>query len=659
MGAICGIFDLRGDSINPEISGSMMHELGKYGGDFSGTWTEGQVFLGCYTHFITPESVHEHLPYYNSKSNMAITADAILDNRGELFHKLGFDEKNCAETPDSLLILKAYEKWGKECPAHLVGDFSFAIWDGKLEELFCSVDHTGNRTFYYYHSPKYFAFSTLIKPLFSLKEIKKDYSDLWICDFLSIPSVMHQLDSELTLYKDILLLPAAHTLTVRKEGISKRAYWKVEKQPELKLKSDQEYEEALRHVLGQAVRCRTRSIKPVGVMLSGGLDSTSVACLAAHELEKRGKTLQAFSSIPMARYQNKLSAKRIADETPYIEVVKDYSGNIDVTYCRCEGKHSLSDTDRFFSVFEQPYKILENLFWIDEILAQAELRGMGIMLTGGMGNTTISYGIFKQCLISFMHSGKWKILIRELNAYAKLKKINSLMLISDLVKSLFPYEVQELWYKMRSKNWDAPFQLSPINPQFAKQMGCRDRFKRYRYDPFYIKKTDSFQYRQMMLSPAHFSHLASIYTKISLSHHLVLRDPTMDKRVIEFCLSVPDEQYIRNGRERSLLRRAMEGILPDQVRLNDQVRGQQSADFIQRLRPIGPEIRKEIMSIGKLDQEKRYLDLERIHRTLQEIDLTKMDALNNYGFRMLLRSMIFSRYLRQEESADIVSQVCD
>lgn len=269
------------------------------------------------------------------------------------------------------------------------------------------------------------------------------------------------------------------------------------------------------------------------------------------------------------------------------------------------------------------------------------------MLTGGMGNTTISYGIFRHCLISFMHSGKWKMLISEINAYSKIKKTKPLKIISDLVKSLFPYEVQERWYQMRNKNWDTPFQLSPINPQFAKQMGRRGRFKRYRYDPFYIKKMDSFAYRQMMLSPAHFSHLAGIYTKISLSHHLILRDPTIDKRVIEFCLSVPDEQYIRNGRERSLLRRAMEGILPDKVRLNYKERGQQSADFVQRLQPLEQEIKEEIMKIGKSDQEKRYLDLERIHRTLQEIDLTKMDALNDYDFRMLLRSIIFSRYLRE------------
>jgi asparagine synthase (glutamine-hydrolysing) len=645
MGSICGIYNLNGNNINPEISASMMNELGIYKSDYTDTWNAGQVFLGCCVQFITPESVYEKLPYQDKVSNITIAADAIIDNRAELFAKLGIGKCN-QEITDSFLILKAYQKWGKACPAHLMGDFAFAVWDGKTGELFCAVDHTGNRTFYYYISPKQFAFSTLIKPLFSTGEKEKKYSDQWICDYLSLPAVIHQLDAELTIYKDILLLPAAHALTVSKQGISKEVYWQVEKQKELKLKSDQEYAEAFRHVLKQAINCRIRSIKPVGIMLSGGLDSTSIACLAAQELGKTGKSLQAFSSIPMEGYRNKLSSGKIADETPYIEAVREYSGNLDVTYCRCDGKNSLSDTDRFFLIFEQPYKILENLFWIDGILSRAGERNTGIMLTGGMGNTTISYGIFRQYIISLMRSGKWIRLVKEIRSYSDLKKINPTRIASELIKALLPYELQITWYKLRNSNWDAPLHLSPINPIYADRMGSRERFKSYKYDPFYVKKMDSFQFRKMMLAPAHLSHLAGIYTKIALANNLIIRDPSIDKRVIEFCFSVPEEQYIRNGRERFLLRRAMAGILPDKVRLNYRDRGQQSADFVQRLLPLEQEIREEIMRIGQNEQEKKYLDIERIHRTIKAIDLAGADAFNDYNLRMLLRSIIFCRYLK-------------
>lgn len=104
-----------------------------------------------------------------------------------------------------------------------------------------------------------------MRPLFSLPEIEKRYNETWIADFLAIPTVMHQLDPEITLYEGIYLLPAGHTLTVRTDGLRKQQYWRVERQPELKFSSDAEYEEAFREVLGEAVRrASTRSAAPAG-----------------------------------------------------------------------------------------------------------------------------------------------------------------------------------------------------------------------------------------------------------------------------------------------------------------------------------------------------------------------------------------------------------
>ncbi len=648
MSAICGIYNLDGKYINTEITTSLMNASGIYAADAADSWQNAELFFGCHLQHHTPESLKEKLPYFDSMADMAITADAILDNRAELFNQLNIHQKDRASIPDSVLILKAYQKWNKECPQHLLGDFAFAIWDGKAQQVFCSVDHTGNRTLYYYQSSKVFIFSTLIKPLFSSGDIKKQYSDPWICDYLSIPAVTHQLDSELTIYKDVLLLPAAHTLTVSQQGVRKKAYWQVTRKKPLKLKTDQEYEEAFRDILGRAVSCRLRSNKSVGIMLSGGLDSASVACIAAHELQKSGRTLQSFSSIPIKEYHNSLPANIIADETPFIEAIREACDNIQVSYCRFEGQHSLSDTDRLLAVLEQPYKILENLFWIDGILGQARDKNVGVMLIGGAGNITISYGIFTQCILSLWRSGKWIRLIKEIKAYSQLKKINPMRIAVNLSKALFPYEMQKAWYKKRNHNWDMPLQLSPINPEFAGQMGASQRFKKFGYDPFYIEQLDSYEYRRMMLAPFNLSHLASIYTKISLANNIIMRDPTLDKRVIDFCMSVPDEQYIRNGQDRNLLRRAMQGVLPDAVRLNTRT-GQQSADFIQRLQPLEQAIITEARQIGRLEIERKYMDIARIHKKAARIRLGNEDTAQTGDIRMLLRSIIFSRYLNIED----------
>jgi len=136
-------------------------------------------------------------------------------------------------------------------------------------------------------------------------------------------------------------------------------------------------------------------------------------------------------------------------------------------------------------------------------------------------------------------------------------------------------------------------------------------------------------------------------TKHSLAYGIPLRDPTMDKRVIEFCLSLPENQYVRNGRDRFLIRRAMKGILPDEVRQNVTMHGKQNADLAQRLQSCWTELAEEIKDIGLLETERKYLDVAKIRFELEKYKTINDDAADDFGLRMLIRSLIFSRFLRQ------------
>lgn len=647
MGSICGILKRNEEKIEPQLSFRMMDKLRTYPLDVSDTWHKDNIFFGNCLQHLTSESLSETIPYFDSTSNLAITCDVILDNREELSSLLDLPAKRLTKLPNSQLILQAYQKWGRECLQYLLGDFAFAIWDGNKKEMFCAVDHTGNRTFYYYVSPRVFSFCTFMLPLFTLQEVSRQYSEEWICDFLSIPSVVHQLDCELTLYRDIHMLPAGHSLTLKQDRIVKKTYWMVERKQVLRLTSDREYEEAFRDVLGQAVRCRVRTIKPVGIFLSGGLDSSTIACFAADELIKRNEYLHAFSAIPLAGFNcTSLSHKQIADETPFIESLRGGYENITFNYCSFPGRHSLQETEKYFSVLEQPYKILENLFWIDGLLNEAENQGIGTILTGGMGNSTISYGNFSQCARSLFQTGRWGELVKEIKDYGNRRNRT----IAKVAFQLFKSTLSSTWagnLYQRGKLFEAkPFDLTPVNPYFARLIDMEKRFQKYDYDPSYQRKLNAFNHRESILAPHHLSHLATIYTKLSLSHNLIIRDPSLDKRVIEFCFSLPVEQFIRHGQDRSLIRQAMSGILPDKIRLNDRVRGVQSADYARRLLPLEKEIYKEIKDIGKLEIERMYLDIKKIQDQAEKIDLSAPNAFTNPYLRMLLRSIIFSRFLR-------------
>lgn len=647
MSAICGIFYQEKNPILQQTGQAMLDGFLRYYADDRAAWFNKEVFFGYHAQHITPESAGEILPYYDAQNGLVITADAIIDNRQELCDRLVLPDEQRRGLTDSRLILEAYKKWGKDCPCYLVGDFAFVLWHVKRRELFCAVDAVGTRTLYYYHSPRVFAFATLMEPLFALPGLSRRFNESWIADFLAIPSVMHQLDPELTLYKDIYLLPAGHALCMGPRGMQKTVYWQATRRSELKLPSDKAYEDAFLDVFEEAVRCRMRSIRPVGAMMSGGLDSTAVACVAARQLARSGGRLQAFSALPMEGACTWLPATLLADETPYIEAVRAHAGNIDVTYRRAANRHPLSDTNRLFAMLEQPYKIFENLFWIEDIFAAARNKDVGVLLDGSGGNLTISWGDMDSFAVALVKQGKWRLLWREAKAYAKSEQCSLYRTLTGLLLNCLPYELQKMVFRLRQGQKDDPRELSPIRADFARQYQMQKRFRRFGFDPLFITADD----RYRMLAADSASHAASIATKQSLRYRTISRDPTMDRRVIEFCLSLPPEQYVRNGQERHFIRRAMQGILPAKVRLNDSVHGVQGADWLERLLPFWSSIVKEIENIGELAAEFRYLDVARIQDCIRQIGVPTSDMAGDFRLRMLLRALIFSRFLRYHSLA--------
>lgn len=645
MSAIGGIYNIHKKSIDREVSGKFMEELGKYPSDRRGKWYGDYIFLGCEEQFVTPESAEENIPLSLKRSGLTITADAIIDNREELFNLLGVDSYERKNIGDSLLILMAYEKWSVNCVKYFAGDFAVAIWDEREERLFCARDQVGKRNLYYVKTKDTFAFSTLLKPLLSLKIVEGKLNDTWIGDFLGIPAVTHLIDSHITLYEDIMHLPPAHIMVIQNNGIKLERYWKVDPKNKLVLNSDEEYEEKFREVFFQAVKCRMRSIKPIGVLMSGGLDSASVACIAGKEILKGKGNIYSFSSVPANDYTNYISKTRIGDETPYIKSVGEEVKNIHINLCSFPDKNPLNVIDKLIDIFEQPYKTLENSYWMNGIIEEASSKGIGVLLDGQSGNATVSWGNFLPASLTYLSEGNLASFIREIWYYSKLHNRNPLRLTMSIVKNYLPYSALEALDNVRGKENPASM-LVPINPEFAANLNLSQRFKEFHEDIYFLKNKNSFHSRMMMLGDRAFTHIAVVESKQSLAYSVCRRDPTRDKRLIEFCMSLPEDQYVRKGRERSLIRRAMKGILPDKIRLNETKRGLQAADWVQRIIPYCEDIKEEILSNINNDAVKKYLDTDKILKEMNKIDINSQSIYKeNFGMRLIMRSLIFIRFL--------------
>jgi asparagine synthase (glutamine-hydrolysing) len=560
----------------------------------------------------TPESLNETLPGKSRSGRYVITSSARLDNREELFRALDVPYHERNNMPDSSLIMRAYEKWEEQCPNHLTGDWMFAIWDIHKRKFFIARDHHGNTGLYYYLSQHLFVFSSCIKGIFALPEIPVHLNELRIAQIL----VFWPENGGPTAYRDILRLTPAHCMIVTRNNVTLRQYWRLEETPKLHLRSDREYVEAFLEVYAEAVRCRLRSLRPVGVTLSGGLDSGSVAALAAREMRQEGKRLQAFSSVPMYDVEG-LAGPNFGDETPFIQATARSAGNIDVTFVRAEDISPLMGIKRFIALFDEPCHAASNAYWIVALLEEAKRRGVGTLLTGQGGNATVSWN-GAGYLAQLARKRQWKVIWKEMLA---LKRLHNRPLwrivLGRVVKPFIPPRLLGTWSRILSgkEAWE---KYSAINRHITDTLNINEQMYLHGPNPLFGYGCHTGKNRFSIIEPGR-STLGFFWQESGMGFGIEVRDPTFDRRVMEFCLSIPDDQYVRKGADRFLIRRAMDGFLPPEVLWNTR-KGRQGADIGGRLLKNLDETKSALEKVKSSELARQFLDIGKMSRVLSRLE---------------------------------------
>src|ERR1700678_1682577 len=280
MSGIVGMFERGGARIDRALLHALTDSLSYCGPDTRDTWTGTSAGFGHTLLRTTVESGNERQPA-SFAGQYWITADARIDCRDELIGEMTqADEFDTAQArrsaSDSDLILRAYSIWGEDCVRRLRGDFSFAIWDARERKLFCARDHFGIKPFYYAEPGELFLFSNVLDCLRQHPDISADLNDAAIGDFLLFGL---NCDEATTTFRDIRRLPAAHSMTVSAEGLRIRRYWSAPTTGRIRYKQPRDVVEHFQILLQAAVADRLRTDR-VGILLSGGLDSATVAATA-------------------------------------------------------------------------------------------------------------------------------------------------------------------------------------------------------------------------------------------------------------------------------------------------------------------------------------------------------------------------------------------
>ncbi|WP_028550863.1 lasso peptide isopeptide bond-forming cyclase [Paenibacillus sp. UNC451MF] len=644
MSAITGIYHFTQEPIPTEHGLTLMSGLQQFPSDSIHTWRNEHVFLGCHAQYITPESAHELLPYYDTERQLVITADAIIDNRESLFQLLQIDYGRRSTITDSELILLAYDKWEENAPQYLVGDFAFMIWDLRNGRLFGARDFSGSRTLYYYHDHQRFAFCTTIQPLLSLPYTKTTLNEQWLAEYLAIIGMVDVVDASTTVYRDIAQLPPSHSITIAGSKVTLKRYCTLTSRERLKLKSNEEYIEAFQEVYQEAVTSRLRTNRQVGAQLSGGLDSGSIVSFAVKELSKSGKTLHTFSYVPPSDFEDFTPAHILTDERPFIQSIVKHVGGMKDSYEDFAGRDPYTEMDSFLSTMEMPYKFFENSFWLKGMFEKAQEANVGVLLNGGRGNLSISWGSAIDYYATLLKRLQWVRLAQELHSYSKNVGGARLRRLPDVARTAFP--IMDRLFPTSE-----PFAYPMlINPDFAKKTDVFNKLKQHGMDQSgWFSSPNLFEQRKSHFEELfHWNASNTLATKLSLNYGIWKRDPTNDLRVIRFCLSLPEEQYVQNGLDRALIRRATKTLLPDNVRLNQSIRGVQGADWVHRMIPHQSALLVELDEMSADPTIFELLNGPVIRRAIDKVraGLRPEDA-TNAELKFLMRGIVVYRFLKK------------
>jgi asparagine synthase (glutamine-hydrolysing) len=496
------------------------------------------------------EPALDPLPVRHAASGCLILADARIDYRGDLCEALALDP---AAVGDAELILAAYLRWGEACLDHFLGDFAFAIWDARDSKLFCARDHFGMRPFYYHHVPgARFVFASDARAVFAVPEVPYAINEGRVADFL-VPE-LEWIDYTSTFYEQVYRLPPGHKLTVTPGRLDVAEYWAPTPGPEPAIKSDREWVDAFLEVFSRAIAERLRApAGQVGCMLSGGMDSGSTAALARDLLASRGAgPLRSFS----------------AAQGPDVDC--DETRRIHATVEKLHARATILQPDgiayldrELVASIEEPFDA--GFLFMKAIFRAAGSAGLTVLLDGGGGDVVFNEGSY---LTRLIRRGQFSSALREIRAESSFWGGDhyQLDLIRHLLRAVTPEPVKRASRPWRQRAEARRFvSTSLISRDFAAQVNIAARCERM-YAMFPANWTADAALERVRKIRPNVAAGRERYRRLAASAGVEARDPFLDLKVVGLCVHLPGQWLQRDGWPTFILREAMAGKLPDDVR---------------------------------------------------------------------------------------------
>lgn len=560
MSGLCGLvtFDTRpAERATLEAMGEVVAYRGPDGAAY---WTDGPVGMGYLAHHFTPESRLERQPLM--RGELTLVASVRLDNRDELRSRLSAEGLLNEGDTDADLVMGAYRLWGEGCAERLLGDFAFAVWDARRRRLFAARDPLAMRPFYYRLEPSRVLFASEVKQILAAPGVEPKRNDRLIRAFL----LGRYEPLEETFYEGILQLLPAHALVVEDGKARSWRYWDADPAHKLRYRRDEEYAEHFRALFQEAVRCRLRSHKPVGLLLSGGVDSGAIASMGGWLRRQAPDSLAELRTYSWALKSGELAS---VDERGLSSVIVEHYGLTPTDIWADEllplkdyPKHGPDQDEPFFSVYQA---------LLERALAVAHGDGVGLMLSGDRGDLLMGDVVYDYA--GLFRAGRWRALQAELRELSEWKGMS---LAQALRKHVVEPQLAALWPAHRARGlrealkarWRRPASARGhgvpwLQPNALERLEGADK----PLPQAWADEPDPMR-RLRYLLIFHPMHMRGVATseRTNARAGLGFADPWSDRRLVEFILAIPPWVVTRLVESKRLVREGLRGIVPEEVR---------------------------------------------------------------------------------------------
>lgn len=512
--------------------------LAPYSPDPEGSYFDGDVEIIYRAFYTTEDSQREKQPYV-AQSGAVVTWDGRLDNRNDLISGIGGRLSN--RSSDVEIVAAAYDRFSTDCFQKFVGDWALSLWIPRTRTVVLATDFLGTRHLYYWRTKDRVIWSTVLDALIldtrQSFELEEQYIAGWLAQFPA---------AHLTPYRGLLNVPPCSFVRVSIDACLTRKYWDFDPGNGIRYRTDSEYEEHFRIAFRDAVKRRLHSCSPVVAELSGGVDSSSIVCVADEILEREtGPRLDTVS------YYD--DSEPNWDERPFFTKVEERRGR---TGCHINLHNEAKQEGTILSDYGlTPAETGRKSNAYLQLAACLKHSGSRVLLSG-IGGDEVLGGVPNPIpeLADLLASGRFGALAQRLKLWALALRRPWIHLIRDTLL-LFAPSPGSYFRSLDHRKFPCWVSAGFIARNQLALSGYRSRVKVIGPPPSFQENLDTLEGLRRQL--------ASFVLPADPLHEV--RYPYLDRDLLEFLYAIPRQQLVRPKERRSLMRRALKGIVPDEV----------------------------------------------------------------------------------------------